>query len=211
MEKLLEPTYLVLLNKVFFKTNNFIIFIILFFIKINYLIAIEVKTLAQVNNSIITNEDVNNEKIILNYFNFNVSDQIALDNLIELKVKKTQIQIEKKSISDKEAENFLKILLKNLNKSVEDFRIKTNNKINIDLLKERIKIEMSWNKLITEKFSYLINFNVNEIELKIAKKENSEKNINNIILDEKNKKLQSLSDAYFNEIKNKTYIRLYGQ
>lgn len=191
-----------------FKKVNFIIFTTFFFIKINFVASLEIKILAQVNNSIITNEDVFKEKVILNYFNINASDQIALDNLVELNIKEFELKKQKISISEAEKENFVKIILKNNNKTLEDLVQKTNDKNYENVFKNRIKIQMSWNKFIAQKFTNLININMNEVSTILGQENNSSKT-NNIIEMEKNKKLQSLSESYFNEIKNKSYIKLY--
>lgn len=193
-----------------FKKFNFYFYIIIFFIKINIASTLEIKTLAVVDNAIITNEDLRKESIVLAYLFDNQIDPnrlnaIALQNLVEEKIKALEIKKFNMLISDEESIKFLEIILKNKKKTLKDFREKVINKKYEDHLINKIKIEISWNKFISAKFKNFININIDELksnkEIEIDSKE-----YNNMIYIEKNKKLESLSETYFNEIKNNILI-----
>lgn len=193
------------------KFNFFFIILILFF-KINIGFSAEIKILVKIDNLIITNEDLRKEKVILKYlFNIDNSfkdfEKLALNNLIDLNIKRLEIEKTKILISDSEIIKLLKAILKNNNKSLDDFRLKTKDKDYEDYLIDRIKIEISWNRLILKKYSNLININLDEILAKNYYQSKDKNEIEKQILTEKNKKLQTISDGYFNEIKNKTLIK----
>lgn len=196
-----------------FDLNKIIFFLSLLciVIKINLTYALEIKVLAQVDDLIITNEDLNKEKIILKYLwenriNQNNLDQIAITNLIDQTIKKIELKKNNSFISESEIKKYSNIVLENSNKTIEDFRLKTINKNYEDYFYEKIKIEVSWNNFISYKFSSKLNVNLNEI---LANNKNKEKdeNLEKYILIEKNKKMQSISESYFNELKNKSLIR----
>lgn len=189
----------------------YLLVLLVFIFQINLVNSLEIKIIARVNDKIITNEDLNKEKVILKYLfgqNYNESyiNNLALNNLIELNIKKIEILNNKMLISEIESNKYLKIVLNKNNKSLEDFRLKTKYKFYEDLLKEKIQIEISWNKLILNKFSNYIDINLDEI-IAISSNQKSDLNFDNLILKEKNKKLQSLSEAFYNEIKNKSLIK----
>lgn len=189
----------------------YLLVLLVFIFQINLVNSLEIKIIATVNDKIITNEDLNKEKVILKYLfgqNYNESyiNNLALNNLIELNIKKIEILNNKMLISEIESNKYLKIVLNKNNKSLEDFRLKTKYKFYEDLLKEKIQIEISWNKLILNKFSNYIDINLDEI-IAISSNQKSDLNFDNLILKEKNKKLQSLSEAFYNEIKNKSLIK----
>lgn len=195
------------------KIKNFIIFIIsilfLIFIKIPSF-SLEVKTLVTVNNLIITSQDVYKEKVILKYIlNINNNEQLlnslALKNLIDQNIKKIETNKNKITTDNLNIKELVKIFLKNNNKSLEDFQKKINDKTIEKFLLQKIITEVSWNQLIIKKFSQLVNINLEEI-LNKTQIENSNK-LDYLISIEKDKKLSAISDSYFNEVKNKTFIK----
>lgn len=203
---------LILLNK-FRKNILFYFFFILFlFIKNENLLSINIEVLAKVDNIIISSEDLKKEKIILNYLynnkvnNINLN-QLALKNLIDQSIKELEILKNNSLISKEETEKYLKIVLENNSKSLEDFRQSTKSKVIENYFKKKIQIEISWNKLVMDKFIKLININMDEILAVNKNKTNNNEDLNKQILKEKNKKLESLSETYFNEIKSQTLIK----
>lgn len=186
----------------------------IFFFKINLALSTNIKIIAQVNDLIITNEDLRLERSIFKYLiddklDNQLLNKIALDNLIENNLKKTALIKEKISISEADTLKYLEIILNNNKKSIQDFRLKFNGKEYEKYLKERIQIEMSWNKLVILKFSNLIDINIDELiaVAKVNKIDKNSKKIDNLILIEKQKKLESLSKTYFNEVKNQALIK----
>lgn len=195
----------------FFRSNFFLTLIISLFLTFNAL-AFEIKILVRVNDQIITNQDLNKEKIILRYFlNNEINDKtietISLQNLIEYNVKKIEILKNKILVSENEAYKYLDIFLKDNRKSLDDFKLKLPNKIYEKHLINKVQAEISWNKLILYKFSSSIEINMDEILSKIKQNNIDSKKKNELILIEKNKKIQSISDSYYNLIKNNTLIK----
>lgn len=209
MEKKLHQIFQVLLNSY---KSKIIFFSLFFFLTCTSSQANEVFTIVKVNRSTITNVDLNNEKKILFFLNKNVEIQniqnIALQNLINKKIKLLETQ--KNGISVNEQE-----LIKNLNsyfdKILENGK-NDNERINKNineikfLIKNDLKIQMSWSKLIKEKFIGQINININEIEYFANQKKLNNNEIENLINSEKLKKLKSYESSYFNEIKKKYLI-----
>ncbi len=148
---------------------------------------------AKVNNQIITNIDVKNERNYLLALNPNLRnlsekniDKYAVDSLINEKIKKMEIErryeitvnknVIKKIISDL----YSKIGISDIDKFKEHLN---NYNINLDLVKDKISIEVAWNDYIVNRFNNLILVD----EVKIRKKINqlSRKNsVENILLSE---------------------------
>ena len=192
-----------MLKKIFF----FYIIINLF----NYLNANSYKIIVTINNDPITQVDLDYEIKILSILNNrDISKQqinIALNNLIEEKVKKKEIINEKIEINDSLInDHFLQLSKKlNLNLTSVDENL-------IFLIKEKIKIDKMWNDLIINKYGWKISVNMNEIDQKLKKKykENYSSEIkNNLILDEKNKKLSVFSRYHLNKLKEQSLIKFY--
>ena len=192
-----------MLKKIFF----FYIIINLF----NHLNANSYKIIVTINNDPITQVDLDYEIKILSILNNrDISKQqinIALNNLIEEKVKKKEIINEKIEINDSLInDHFLQLSKKlNLNLTSVDENL-------IFLIKEKIKIDKMWNDLMINKYGWKISVNMNEIDQKLKKKykENYSSEIkNNLILDEKNKKLSVFSRYHLNKLKEQSLIKFY--
>ena len=123
------------------------------------------KILASVNGTIITELDLENEKKIIKILNMgkdiSISKNIALNNLIEEKIKKKEIEKEGMEITDEELDKYLFILIKNLNLDKNSL-----SKKNIQLIKDKIKINNLWSQLIYKKYFWKISINTDEIEKK---------------------------------------------
>lgn len=172
-----------------------------------------IKPIVQVNDSIITNIDIQNEiMFIKTVYQINTdSDEMlnfAINNLIDETLK---ISIIKES----------NILIDNilLNQEYNSYISKIKKEININdkikkIIFEKVKLEMQWNRLILKKYSWKVSINMNEIEkiLKNDKNYNSDfeifnKKKENLIINEKNKKLKVYSETYLKELKNKALIK----
>ena len=148
---------------------------------------------AKVNNQIITNIDVKNEKNYLLALNPNLrnlseenKNRYAIDSLINEKIKKMEIERRYEITVNK---NVIKKIINDLYSKlgisdVEAFKqYLSNYSINLDLVTRKISIEVAWNDYILNRFNNLILVD----EVKIRKKINqlSEKNsIENILLSE---------------------------
>ena len=144
----------------------FFLFLFIFNIN-NYSTGNEIKIIASVNNFSITNIDINNEiQIIgiLNNTNINYKDvyKIALNNLIEDKIKINEIKKKNITFNNVEIENFYKIFLSNsnFNKQIIDEKFEK-------IIKEKIFIDRGWNDLINFIYGWKININIEEIKKKI--------------------------------------------
>ena len=145
------------------------------------------------NNQIITNIDVKNEKNYLLALNPNLrnlseenKNRYAIDSLINEKIKKMEIERRYEITVNK---NVIKKIINDLYSKlgisdVEAFKqYLSNYSINLDLVTRKISIEVAWNDYILNRFNNLILVD----EVKIRKKINqlSEKNsIENILLSE---------------------------
>ena len=175
--------------------------------------AAEIKNIAIVNNITITNIDLENEIELIKIlndeknFSYNEISSAALNNLIDEILKKEEIN-----------KNNIYINLNNLNKDFKDFvNRKKNNKLINDhfskILYNKIKIDYEWNALIMRDYSNNIDINMDEIDKKISQlnltKEDTVKEKEKMINQEKNKKISIYSKFRLNKIKNKSLIRLF--
>ena len=148
---------------------------------------------AKVNNQIITNIDVKNEKNYLLALNPNLrnlseenKNRYAIDSLINEKIKKMEIERRYEITVNKDViKKIINDLYSKLGISdIEAFKqYLSNYSINLDLVTKKISIEVAWNDYILNRFNNLILVD----EVKIRKKINqlSEKNsIENILLSE---------------------------
>ena len=169
--------------------------------------------IAVVNDISITRLDLSKELTVIKILNNKQSisqDEIyiGLNNLIEEKIKKIEIEKEKLTIDKKTIDNLYYTLIQNLNLNNSNI-----DKITSNLIKDKIKVDKLWNELVAKKYSWKININMDEINKKILQnKENikdAEKIKNNLIIQEKNKKLSVYSKFYLNQLKKKTLIKYF--
>ena len=166
-----------------------LVFLIFNFKSVNSKIFIK----AKVNNQIITNIDVKNEKNYLLALNPNLRNlsekdinRYAIDSLINERIKK--IEIEKRyeiTVNEIVIKKIISDLYSKIGISdIEAFKnYLLNYNINLDLVKKKISIEVAWNDYIVNKFNNLILIDEEKIRKKIDKL--SEKNfVENILLSE---------------------------
>ena len=199
------------------KVINLINLFIIFFFLFTSLKAEEYKIIVSVNEKIITNYDLRNEVEILKILNNNPNlkysqiYQIAINGLLDEKIKKIELEKQKIEIEDKIVQKYYEIFLKNS-------KYNTNHISNFhkNMIKDKIKTDLEWNQLISKLYSWKININMNEINEKIKRlnnKQQDEKKIEeiktNIINEETNKKLNVFSKYHFLKIKKSTLIKYY--
>ena len=169
--------------------------------------------IAVVNDISITRLDLSKELTIIKILNNKQSisqDEIyiGLNNLIEEKIKKIEIEKEKLIIDKKTIDNLYSTLIQNLNLNNSNI-----DKITSNLIKEKIKIDKLWNELVAKKYSWKININMDEINKKILQNKENIKDVeetkNSLIIQEKNKKLSVYSKFYLNQLKKKTLIKYF--
>ena len=177
----------------------------------NYLYASPYKIIVTVNNDPITEIDLDYEMKILSILNNrDISKQqvsIALNNLIEESIKKKEIINEKLEIDNSLINNHFLQISKNLN-----LNLKSVDQNLIFLIKEKIKIDKLWNDLIIKKYGWKISVNMKEIDQKLKEKykESYSNQIkDNLILEEKTKKLGVFSRYHLNKLKEQSLIKFY--
>lgn len=150
------------------------------------------KILFKINNEIITNYDLDVASKYLKLINKNLYrlekkklDELALNSLINHYVKK--IEILKYNQFLEIDENYLNLLIKNLYSGLgfeteQDFiNFLKNNKLEYDILREKIKIEALWNDIIYSK--YIKEIKIDKIKIKEELKF-KDKSIKNYLLSE---------------------------
>ena len=174
--------------------------------------------IASVNNSIITVNDVSNEIGLIKILNKNVAyndetlKQAALKNVIDEILKSSEIRKKNlESISKEFVDRQYNQLIKRLLEGEEDISDDIKNKIY-----QKIKLDYEWNDIITQKYSWLLSVNMNEIDEKLRAEGNKAANPKelliakeNLIMNEKNKKLNIYSTIYLEKLKTKALIKLF--
>jgi len=164
----------------------FLIFIFFIITKNNQLLAIEdIKIILKVENEIITNIDLLNEKnylIALNNEILNLPEEksllLAKNSIVKEKIKKNEInnyfnEEYKYEISEIMLKNFTNRIGLNSTEELKEYLQKFN--LNLSFIEEKTKNEDMWNRLIYNKYKNQINIDVKELKnrLKIEIKNNN--------------------------------------
>tara|TARA_B100000929_G_scaffold62382_1_gene47391 strand:+ start:283 stop:1221 length:939 start_codon:yes stop_codon:yes gene_type:complete len=164
----------------------FLIFIFFIITKNNQLLAIEdIKIILKVENEIITNIDLLNEKnylIALNNEILNLPEEksllLAKNSIVKEKIKKNEIN---NYFNEEYKYEISEIMLKNLTNriglnSIEELKEYLQKfNLNLSFIEEKIKNEDMWNRLIYNKYKNQLNIDVKELKnrLKIEIKNNN--------------------------------------
>ncbi len=168
--------------------------IFIFFLAINFKIAYsEIFIKAKVNNQIITNIDVKNEKNYLLALNPNLRNLslkninlYAVESAINEKIKKIEIERQYEIISDNE---IIKKIITDLYSgigitNVEEFKNHLlDYEINLSMVEKKIAIEIAWNDYIVRKFNNAILIDKAKIMNKINQI-NTKNSVENLLLSE---------------------------
>ena len=170
----------------------------------------EVKIIRYIDNSIITNIDIEKEieylKILnpnLNQLNKNQLNIIANKSLNKEIIKNNEIQkypnLEKKDFPLNEY--LQEIYSKFQIDSEENFKkyLKENNSLTLEDIKTKIKIEFLWNELIYQKYNNQINIDIKSIENKVEN------------LSSKERKSYYLSEIVFSVTKDMPFNKLLNE
>ena len=172
-------------------------------------------TLATVNNISINNIDLNDEVLIIQSLNDlkeidkNALQQKAFKNLIDQAVKEIEITSNKIEINE-ESNNktYLNIKKKLSNSGIVSTRIHSK-------IKKKIQTDYAWNTLISRKYGWKLNININEIDQRIIAlgfiDPNNPETINkknDLINQEKNKKFNFYSRNHLDLTKKKLLIKI---
>ena len=164
------------------KTNFFLILLLSFFL-ITSLFAQENKIVLKIDNEIITTLDVYNEIKILRLLNQNLNKlskneiiQIASRSIKRQKIKEIELKKYYKEIliPDNELNPYLKNYLNKLGfENIESFNnYSKKKKLNINLIREKISIELLWNQLVYKKFYKNVKIDKETIKNEILKRTN---------------------------------------
>jgi hypothetical protein len=175
--------------------------------------------IASIDNSIITEFDVNKE---INFLKF-INNDLAANNseilkkeiinaLIDRKIKDIETTFFKIDVSEKEIENSLYNYLERIkitNENLNSFYIK--NEIEKDYLKNVIKIDLKWSKLIRQMYEGRLNVNLTEVNRQLEQEQKSiddnEKFKNQLIILEQNKLLNKFAATHLEKSKKKYLIK----
>ena len=167
----------------------FLILIFFFIIKNNQLLAIEeFKIILKVENEIITNVDLLNEKnylIALNNEILNLPEKksllLAKNSIVKEKIKKNEIkkyfnEEYNYEISERRLKDLSNRIGLNSIEELKEYLLKFN--LNLSFVEEKVKTEDMWNRLIYNKYNNQIDIDVNELKNRL-KIENT--NNNNVV------------------------------
>ena len=198
------------------KKNYFFLLVFLSFFLIPNLFALENKIIFKIDNKIITTLDVYNEVKILKLLNKDLGElnndeinQIAKNSIKKQKIREIELEKYYKEISipeDKLNPYFKNYLIKLGFENVDKFnQFAKKNNLNINLIKEKITIELLWNQLVYNKFNKNIKIDKKMIKKEILKKtKQNEYLLSEIIFRIENKK--ELNEK-FKKIKNEIKIK----
>jgi hypothetical protein len=173
--------------------------------------------IVSIDNSIITDLDINKE---INFLKFINKDQVTsspelfkkeiINSLIDRKIKDIETNYFKIEVSEKEVENNLYNYLERMKINNEILNSFYNqNEIEKDYLKNIIKIDMKWSKLIRQMYESRLNVNLTEVNRELEKKdaEDDEKLKKQLIITEQNKLLNKFSATHLEKSKKKYLIK----
>ena len=175
--------------------------------------------IVSIDNTIITDLDINKE---INFLKFINKDQTAnnlellkkeiVNSLIDRKIKDIETNFFKIEVSEKEIEinlyNYLERIKIN-NEIINSFY--NQNEIEKDYLKNIIKIDMKWSKLIRQLYESRLNVNLTEVNKELEKEQSNsvddEKLKRQLIITEQNKLLNKFSATHLEKSKKKYLIK----
>ena len=198
------------------------IFLLIFFVF--FLTNSEAKQLTNnvivsIDNTIITDLDINKEINFLKFINKDLAannqellKKEILNSLIDRKIKDIETNYFKIEVSEKEIEiniyNYLERIKIN-NEIINSFY--NQNEIEKDYLKNIIKIDMKWSKLIRQLYESRLNVNLTEVNKELEKEQNNsvddEKLKRQLIITEQNKLLNKFSATHLEKSKKKYLIK----
>ncbi len=172
-----------------------------------------------IDNTIITDLDINKEINFLKFINKDQADnnqellkKEIVNSLIDRKIKDIETNYFKIEVSEKEIEinlyNYLERSKIN-NEIINSFY--NQNEIEKDYLKNIIKIDMKWSKLIRQLYESRLNVNLTEVNKELEKEQSNsvddEKLKRQLIITEQNKLLNKYSATHLEKSKKKYLIK----
>ena len=189
-----------------------------------YIFQVEAKqltnnVLVSIDNSIITELDVNKEINFLKFINKEQSKSTTeifkreiINILIDRKIKDIETNYYKIDVSDKEIENSLYNYLERIKIDKENLSsFYKKNEIEKDYLKNVIKIDLKWSKLIRQMYEGRLNVNLTEVNKQLEQEQkntdDNEKFKNQLIIIEQNKLLNKFAATHLEKSKKKYLIK----
>ena len=201
------------------KKKNFLLLFFVFFLTNAIAKQLTNNVIVSIDNSIITDVDINKE---INFLKFINKDQVTnstelfkkeiINSLIDRKIKDIETNYYKIEVSEKEIENKLYNYLERMKINNEILNSFYNqNEIEKDYLKNIIRIDMKWTKLIRQVYESRLNVNLTEVYRELEKEqknaEDDEKLKKEIIINEQNKLLNKFSVTHLEKSKKKYLIK----
>lgn len=180
------------------------IFLLFFFLILsNKTLSLDITIIASINNKSITNYDLFLEQEankILNASKEKFNESYILRQIINEKIK----LLELKEVSN----NSYNLAKSQINEFLEKSQLSISEEIKKYII-NKIALQFEWKKYITNKYARKLQINLSEIEHISKSKNLSENQTEKLISLEKEKKLNIISENYFNEIKKKYLITLH--
>ena len=201
------------------KKKIFLLLFFVFFLTNSIAKQLTNNVIVSIDNSIITDLDINKE---INFLKFINKDQTnnnpelfkkeIINSLIDRKIKDIETNYFKIEVSEKEVENNLYNYLERMKINNEILNSFYNqNEIEKDYLKNIIKIDMKWSKLIRQMYENRLNVNLTEVNRELEKEqknaEDDEKLKKQLIVAEQNKLLNKFSTTHLEKSKKKYLIK----
>ena len=150
-----------------------IIIHLIFYFSFSVLYGYENKIIVKVDNEVVTNYDLKNKILTtliltdekINQDNINKTKPIVLKNLIDLKIKESEIKKYKIKNTPEELQSNLNILSNN---DLDSFKKKfESNNLNYEMYKKDLETELKWRKLIFVLYKKKVSINESEINLEL--------------------------------------------
>ena len=201
------------------KKKIFLLLFFVFFLTNSIAKQLTNNVIVSIDNLIITDLDINKE---INFLKFINKDQTnnnpelfkkdIINSLIDRKIKDIETNYFKIEVSEKEVENNLYNYLERMKINNEILNSFYNqNEIEKDYLKNIIKIDMKWSKLIRQMYESRLNVNLTEVNRELEKEqknaEDDEKLKKQLIVAEQNKLLNKFSTTHLEKSKKKYLIK----
>ena len=201
------------------KKKIFLLLFLIFFVTNSIAKQLTNNVIVSVDNLIITDLDINKEINFLKFINkeqaVNSPEKFKkeiINSLIDRKIKDIESNYFKIEISEKEIENNLYNYLERMKINNEILNSFYNqNQIEKDYLKNIIKIDMKWSKLIRQIYESRLNVNLTEVNKELEKEQNDrvddDKLKRQLIMTEQNKLLNKFSATHLEKSKKKYLIK----
>jgi len=175
--------------------------------------------IVSIDNSIITELDFNKEINFLKFINKEQANNTSeilkkeiINILIDRKIKDIETNYYKIDVTEKEIENSLYNYLESIKINIETLNSFYNkNEIEKDYLKNVIKIDLKWSKLIRQMYVGRLNVNLTEVNKQLEQEqkntEDNEKFKNQLITIEQNKLLNKFATTHLEKSKKKYLIK----